>query len=373
MSDASAVENVLGATRITSLRERLTTEGLDGLLVTDPHNRRYLSGFSGSAGMLLVTSDRAALATDFRYWEQAASQTHDIEIFKQEGSLSAWLPELLAGLGGKRIGYEAGYVSVALHKQLREAIAGMPTGDRVSLVQSEGLVEGLRAVKDEAEKQALERAVRLGDEAFAAVSILVEPGWTEQRVAWEIERYAREHGAEGLSFPTIVGGGPWSAMPHAYPRDEPLREGEPIVIDMGVIVAGYCSDMTRTIVLGKPDAQFGAVYEIVLMAQETAEATIEAGMTGEAAHMIAQAIIAEAGHGERFGHGLGHGVGLEVHEHPRVSSTSEDVIEEGMVITIEPGIYIPGWGGVRIEDQGVIEDGKLRVFTQAPKLRMVGV
>ena len=372
MSETGVAESAVGAARLTALRERLAAEGLDALLVTEPHNRRYLTGFTGSAGTVLVAAERASLATDFRYWEQAASQTSGIEVFKQEGKLAVWIPGLLAGLGGKKVGYEAGHVSVALHKQLREAIAGMPTGDRVSLVQSEGLVEALRAVKDEAEKAALERAVQLGDEAFEHVVARMEPGWTEKQVAWEIERYAREHGAEGMSFPTIVGVGPWGAMPHAFPRDEPLREREPIVIDMGVIVDGYCSDMTRTVVLGRPDAQFGNVYEIVLTAQETAEATIEAGMTGEQAHMIAQAIIAEAGHGERFGHGLGHGVGLEVHEHPHVGVTSPDVIEEGMVITVEPGIYIPGWGGVRIEDQGVIEHGKLRVFTRAPKLRMAG-
>ena len=166
----------------------------------------------------------------------------------------------------------------------------------------------------------------------------IEPGWSEQRVAWEIERYAREHGAEAMSFATIVGGGPWGALPHAHPRDAPIVAGEPIVIDMGVVVDGYCSDMTRTVVVGWPDEKFTEIYDIVLTAQETAEATIEAGMTGAQAHQIAQEIIAQAGYSDCFGHGLGHGVGLEIHEHPRIGGSSEDVLENGMVITVEPGI-----------------------------------
>ena len=204
-------------------------------------------------------------------------------------------------------------------------------------MQTEGLVEGVRAVKDPEELAALERAVLLGDGAFNDVADRVQPGWTELQVAWEIEKYAREHGAEAMSFATIVGGGAWGAMPHAYPREMPLEAGKPIVIDMGVIVDGYCSDMTRTIVLGEPDATFQEVYDIVLTAQETAEATVESGMTGGQAHMIAQDIIAEAGYGDRFGHGLGHGVGLEIHEHPRLGRTSEDVLADGMVITVEAG------------------------------------
>jgi Xaa-Pro aminopeptidase len=215
---------------------------------------------------------------------------------------------------------------------------------------------------------ALHRAVNLGDEAFSAVASRIEPGWTEKRVAWEIEKYAREHGAEGMSFPTIVAAGPWGAMPHAQPRDHPIQEGEPIVIDMGVVVDGYCSDLTRTIVLGKPDPQFHKIYDIVLSAQRTAEELIRSGMTGEEAHMLAHNVIAEAGYGENFGHGLGHGVGLLIHEAPRLAKASKDELADGMVVTVEPGIYITGWGGVRIEDQTVLEGGKLRVMSGAPKL-----
>ena len=358
--------------RLSRVRAAISAAGLDALLVTNAFNRRYLSGFTGTAGWVLVSQEGAWLATDFRYWEQVGSQAPGFTLHKQEGAQAEWLPGLVGALGGQTLGFEAEDLSVVSHKRLRDTIAGMPAPKRPALVQSEGLVETVRAVKDAQELELLERAVQVGDAAFQAVADQVQPGWTELRVAWEIEKYAREHGAEAMSFATIVGGGPWGAMPHAFPRDEALQAGTPIVIDMGVIVDGYCSDMTRTIVLGEPDAKFQEVYDIVLTAQETAEATVESGMTGGQAHMIAQDIIAEAGYGDKFGHGLGHGVGLEIHEHPRLGRTSDDVLADGMVITVEPGIYLPGWGGIRIEDMGVLENGRFRNFTTAPKLRMVG-
>ena len=358
--------------RTGRVRAAVAEAGLDALLVTNGQNRRYVSRFTGSAGWVLVGAEVASLATDFRYWEQAESEAAAFAVYKQQGAAAEWVPGFVEALGRRKVGFEAGDVSVAGHKQLRDLIAAMPPDERPALVQTEGLVEKLRAVKDAEEIAALERAARLGDEAFGAVAGRIEPGWSEQRVAWEIERYAREHGAEAMSFATIVGGGAWGAMPHAHPREEPIVAEEPIVIDMGVVVEGYCSDMTRTIVVGEGDAKFAEIYEIVLTAQETAEATIEVGMTGAQAHQIAQEIITEAGYGERFGHGLGHGVGLEIHEQPRLGGTSEDVLAEGMVITVEPGIYLPGWGGVRIEDMGVLENGRYRNFTTAPKLRLAG-
>jgi Xaa-Pro aminopeptidase len=238
-------------------------------------------------------------------------------------------------------------------------------------VPTTDLVEALRAIKEPEEVEALERAVLLGDAAFVDVARRIEPGWTEKRVAWEIEKYIREHGGDGLSFDTIVAAGPWGALPHAYPRDHVIQEGEGIVIDMGVNLGGYMSDLTRTIVLGEPDDRFKRVYDIVLTAQLTAEELITAGMTGDEAHQLAHRVIAEAGYGERFGHGLGHGVGLQIHEAPRLGSNSKDVLKDGMVVTVEPGIYLPGWGGVRIEDQAVIENGRLRILTTAPKLELV--
>ena len=195
--------------RLGRVRAAMAAAGLDALLVTNGVNRRYLSGFTGTAGWVLVSAETASLATDFRYWEQVGGQAPDFTLYKQEGPQAEWLPGFVETLGGRKLGFEAAEVSVAAHKQLRDTIAAMPAPKRPALVQSEGLVEKLRAVKDGAELRLLERAVQLGDEAFGAVADRIEPGWTERRVAWEIEKYAREHGAEAMSFATIVGGGPW--------------------------------------------------------------------------------------------------------------------------------------------------------------------
>ena len=215
---------------------------------------------------------------------------------------------------------------------------------------------------------ALDRAIALADAAFQEVASRVEPGWTEQQVAWAIERYIREHGGEGPSFPTIVAGGPAGALPHARARAVPLERGQGVVIDMGALLDGYCSDMTRTIFLGEPDDRFKRIYDIVLTAQLAAEEIIEAGMEGGRAHQIAVKVIEAAGHGEHFGHGAGHGIGLKVHESPWLTRGSTDVLQDGMVFSVEPGIYLPDWGGVRIEDLVVLEHGRCRVLTRSPKM-----
>jgi Xaa-Pro aminopeptidase len=251
---------------------------------------------------------------------------------------------------------------------MRKAIDGMPESDQPDLLAAPPLVAELRTFKEPGELELLQRAVGIGDEALVDVSGRLEPGWTEKQVAWEIERYAREHGAEFMSFPTIVAAGPHGAMPHAQPTDYAIQKGDPVVIDMGVMVDGYCSDLTRTVVCaGKPSGKFRQVYDIVLTAQRTAEELLRAGMGGEEGHMLAHNVIAEAGYGEHFGHGLGHGVGLQVHEPPYLSRTSKSEMADDMIVTVEPGIYLPGEFGVRIEDQCVFAGGKLRVMSHAPK------
>jgi len=353
--------------------------GLDGFLVGAPvedtfhthsANRRYLSGFTGSMGWLLITADAAFIAVDFRYFEQAQREAPGFALFRGNNSLVKWLAPLLgeANLIGKRVGFEPAGVTVASFQAMKKAVDAMPPGERPKLLAAPPIVEEMRAIKEPEEIAAIQRAVDLADEAFQAVAARIEPGWSEKQVAWEIEKYAREHGAEGMSFETIVAAGPWGAMPHAQPRDRPIQAGEPVVIDMGVRVGGYCSDLTRTIVVGGRDRKFEEIYDIVLTAQLTAEELVRSGMGGEEAHMLALNVIAEAGYGENFGHGLGHGVGLLVHEAPRLARTSKDELKDGMVVTIEPGIYISGWGGVRIEDMVLIENGKARVMSHAPKL-----
>ena len=355
---------------------------LDGLLVSSPvedtfgnvgANRRYLSGFTGSVGYLLITQEAAFIAVDFRYNEQAQREAPGFTLFPASGPLPEWFASLVgeAGLAGKRLGFQAGDITVATYQTIIKAVKDMPASQRPKLLAAPALVEQLRATKDADELAAVQRAVDLGDEAFVAIAQRIEPGWTEAQAAWEIEKYIREHGGEGVSFETIVAAGPWAAMPHAYPRDERIQEGQPIIIDMGVRLGGYCSDLSRTLFLGQPDEQFDKIYDIVLTAQLTAEALIRKDMTGEQAHLLAHSVIAEAGYGESFGHGLGHGVGQQVHETPRLARASKDVLADGMVFTIEPGVYISGWGGVRIEDMVVLEDGRARVLTKAPKLDVV--
>ena len=354
--------------RIERLRAAIAEREFDAVLVSNAQNRRYLSGFTGSAGWLLITPDDAVIVTDFRYYEQSATQAPDYRLHKWAGGFTEWVPSLFATIAGKKVAFEAGDMTVSTHKALRKALEELSEGDRPTLVPTTNLVEGLRVFKEPGEIEKLQRAVDLGDAAFTDVAQRIEPGWTEKQVAWEIEKYIREHGGDGLSFDTIVAGGPWGAMPHAYPRDRKLEKGEGVVIDMGCDVGGYMSDLTRTIFLGNPDDQFKKIYDIVLTAQLTAEEMVKPGMQGGECHMIAHNVIEAAGYGETFGHGLGHGIGLQVHEAPRVGRTSDDVLHDTMVFTIEPGIYVSGWGGIRIEDMVVLEDGKARVMSRAPKL-----
>jgi len=356
------------AARLDRARARLEELGIDALLVSTPANRRWLSGFTGSAGTLLVTRDRALIATDSRYYEQVATQAPTFTLVPANNAIEQWWPELLAELGGRRVGFEPAGLTVEGYEQWTAATAELQDAARPELVAAPSAIEALRAVKDAEELAALERAVLLGDAAFAHAAAAAVAGVTERALAWEVQRYALEHGADALSFPTIIAAGPWGALPHAFPRDVPLAAGQGVVMDLGVIVDGYCSDLTRTIAVGEPDARFAQVYDIVLTAQLMAEERIEAGMTGAQAHEIAQRVIVEAGYGEYFGHGLGHGVGLEIHEAPRLRPRSEDMLVDGQVVTVEPGIYIPGWGGVRIEDQCVIEGGRIRRLSTAPKL-----
>lgn len=361
------------ASRLERLRAKLAEHRLDALFVSSPEtaspvNRRYLSGFTGSSGYLLITKHDAIIATDFRYWEQAERQASGFRLCRAVGPMAGWLPGMLEGLGGRRVAFEAAHVSYQSYRAMRKVLQDMPEDARPKLVATTNLVEGLRLYKEPGEIAAIQSAIDIGDAAFAHVAQRIEPGWTERQVGWEIEKYVREHGGDALSFETLVGSGPRGSMPHCAPTERVLRKGEGVVIDMGVSLGGYVSDLTRTIAVGTPDDQFKRVYDIVFAAQQTAIELVEAGMTGEQAHLLAHHVIDEAGHGDDFGHGLGHGVGLQVHEAPRVAKTSADVLADAMVFTIEPGIYLPGWGGVRIEDVVVLENGKARVLSHAPKL-----
>lgn len=356
--------------RIAAVRRLLNEHQIDCLLVSDGNNRRYLSGFTGSSGYLLVTRTDAVLATDFRYVEQAGDQAPGFRVHRIVGRLD-WLPTLMSELSVRRVGFESQDLSVATLGAMERAIDEAEwSGPKPELVATSDLVIKLREVKDAAELRLVERASQIADQAFEAVAATVSAGQTETQVAWELEKAMRELGAEALSFDIIVGAGPNGALPHHRADETVIKNGDPVVIDMGCIYEGYCSDLTRTIFVGEPDDRFRSVYNTVLRAQLHAEREVKAGMTGEEADALARSVIGEAGHGDHFGHSLGHGVGLEVHEHPWVGPRASNVLGDGMVFTVEPGIYISGWGGVRIEDMAVMEGGRARVLSAATKLNI---
>lgn len=353
--------------RLAFLRDQLAEEGLDVILINQPENRRYLSGFTGSAGVLLISADDAVLAADFRYYEQVKAQAPDFRLAEVGYQFSEHLADLLSEMGARRVGFEASFVPVAMHHEWIKAAPDL------EWVATEEIVERIRAVKDKDEVDMVRQAITLTDEAFAHAVSIMRPGMTEREVAWEVEVYMRTHGADATAFELIVAGGPHGAMPHARASDRPLRAGEPIVMDIGARVDGYHSDLTRTICLGQPDGRFREVYDTVLRAQLAAEDAIRAGMSGKDADAVAREIIEEAGYGDNFGHGLGHGVGLAVHEKPRASKISEDTLEAMMLVTVEPGIYIPGWGGVRIEDIVLVREDGAEVLTGAPKEPVISI
>ncbi len=372
--------------RLSRIRAAMAEANLDALYISGPvddvfgrhsANRRYVSSFTGSAGVALITMSRAILAVDFRYLDQARRESVPLgfEVFKVTGRERRFFADLTnhAGLAGKRIGLSRADLSFGGFVAIQEAADVMPASDRPSVVAAPLIVEKLRQTKSPDELAAIQRAIAVADQAMGLTLASIEPGQTERDVAIAVEQAVRESGGDAVSFETIVASGPWAAMPHASPRREPLGERETVVIDMGARLGGFCSDLTRTVSLGEPTGKFREIYSIVFDAQQHAIEGVAAGMGGKDAHNLAAAVIAAAGYGDQFGHGLGHGIGLEVHEAPYLGPTSEDTLEDGMVFTIEPGIYLPGWGGVRIEDVVVLEDGRARVLSHAAKLIPAGV
>ncbi len=348
------------------MRQELAEKEIDAIFISQPENRRYLSGFDGSAGYLLITPQNTILATDFRYIEQAKGQAPDYEIFKITNDMADWFPELVADLELRRLGFEAGHITFAVYRQLTELLDEEQS--RLRLVPINGLVESLRAIKEPEEIELITKAAEISDGASDYIHDKIHTGMTEKEVAWEIEKFMRDKGSEPMPFDIIAASGPNSALPHAKPSQRTIHSGEPIIIDIGAKCGGYASDLTRTICLDTRDKTFNKVYDTVLRAQQTAIAAVKEGMTGEEADSFARTVIEQAGYGEAFGHSLGHGVGLVPHEQPRLGPGSLESLVDGMIFTIEPGIYLTGWGGVRIEDLFVMEDGKARVLSKARKI-----
>jgi Xaa-Pro aminopeptidase len=354
------------AQRLERLRQQLAEKSLNAILLTQPENCRYISGFTGSSGptaTLLISQESAVLATDFIHFEQAKQEAPDFDVITVTNSSQRFTQLLSSNGKPEKVGFEANVLSVAEFRRLSEEAEKA----RVDLVPTEEILDCLRAVKDEEEISCILRAAFIADTAIDFIASEIHSGMTEKGVAWEIEKYIRENGSEPIPFDIIVASGPNAALPHAKPTDRPISDSEPIILDIGARWKGYCSDLSRTLCLGQLSERFQAIYDVVLRAQLSALDGIETGMTGVQADSIARGVIDQAGYRNAFGHGLGHGVGLAVHERPRVSPVSTDVIQENMVLTVEPAIYITGWGGVRIEDTIVMRNGKVQPLTKASK------
>ncbi len=357
--------------RLEKLRQKMEQEKLAGLLITQPENRRYLSDFSGSSAVLIITKERQVLATDGRYYEQVREQCPAWELAEVGYFFVENLLELLRQLelGGRSVGFEAEHVTVAMLHKWEQAIKG-----QLVLVHTKRWVESLRMQKDEHEIAALRKAIALADETLAHIITWMQPGMTEKQVAWELESYMRTHGASAISFAPIVASGPNGAKPHATPSERVLQIGEPVILDFGCIVDDYCSDLSRTVCLGEPtDDRYLKVWQTVYQAQQAAFGRAKAGMTGQAVDKLARDVIVEAGFKDNFGHGLGHSVGLVVHENPRFSFAYPEEIPLGATVTVEPGIYLPDWGGVRLEDIVWVQEHGVEVLSSATKEPIITV
>jgi Xaa-Pro aminopeptidase len=350
------------AERLAELGRRLDGLGVDALLVTSRANIRYLTGFGGTNGVALVRPDAATFLTDFRYTERAAPLEEFMEVRQVARDVMKAACDHLAELApdASRVGFESAHMTVAQHQRLVAAAPAEP-------VATTGAVERLREVKDPGEQEAVRRSAALIQPVLERVAATGLVGRTEREVAWSIEEAFHDLGAEGLSFPPIVAAHGHGAQPHAEPGDDLIGPDTLVTIDLGCVLDGYCSDCTRTFATGDLPPRLAEAYAVCLEAQLAAMEGIRPGLEGPAADAIARDIIAAAGFGEHFGHPLGHGVGLEVHEDPRLSAVSSATLEPGMVVTVEPGIYLPGLGGVRIEDLVIVTENGCERLTGYPK------
>ncbi|MDI6602116.1 MAG: Xaa-Pro peptidase family protein [Thermoanaerobacteraceae bacterium] len=346
--------------RIERLRDGLQEKGIDAALIFEPHNMYYMTGFTGGEGCAVITDNRAYLVTDFRYIEQAENESPDFEVVRVDNQANE-LSGFINSLSIKTAGFEEGFVSYSLYTDLKSKLEG------IELVPLNGLIEDIRQVKDEEEIERISRAQSLAEEALNHVKGLIKPGITEKEVAIELEMYIKKKGSSSLSFETIVASGVRSSLPHGRASDKVIEDGDFVTIDFGIMWDRYCSDMTRTYIVGKVSDKQKEIYNVVLEAQMTALEGMKAGMTGVEADKLARDVIEKYGYGEYFGHGLGHGVGLQVHELPQVNKRGVKPLLENSVVTCEPGIYVPGLGGVRIEDLLVVKNNGILNLTHIDK------
>lgn len=347
--------------RISKLQRRMKKEGMEAFLITNSENLRYLTGFSGTAGALLVTTQERILMTDFRYLQQAKEEAAGFKLFRVKDSLAEALAKLLKRINIRRLSFEEDSVSFHQYRVLKAKLKGL------ELIPVNGLVEEIRLIKEAGEIAKLQRAVRIADKAFGRILKELRPGLEEMEVAARLEYLMGREGAEGSAFDPIVASGPRSALPHAKPSGKKIKEGEIILIDMGAVYQGYHSDLTRTVVLGRIRAKQRRIYDTVLRAQRRAIKHIRPEVKASFIDRVARNIIQRAGYGKSFGHGLGHGLGMNIHEAPGLRANNDRLLRKGMVFTVEPAIYLPGWGGVRIEDVVMVTEDGCRVLSQAPR------
>lgn len=343
--------------RVKAVQAKLKDHGVDALLVTSPYNLRYVSNFTGSTGLSVITQEKAYFVTDFRYTEQAAEQAKGFEIIKNTGSIYEEVKAIVNKESIANLGFEKDFVTFATYDLLKSLLSA-------DLKPISGLVESLREVKEEAEIETIKQAIKITEYAFEEILSFIKPGVSEIEVANRLDFLMREKGATGVSFDTIVASGKRSAMPHGVASEKLIEQGDMITIDFGCYYKGYVSDMTRTFSLGDPGEELKKIHQIVLDANLKVTEQAKAGVTGKELDAVARDYITEQGYGEAFGHSTGHGMGLEVHEGPGIHHRNENKLVEGNVITNEPGIYIPGLGGVRIEDDLLItKDGNVNLMS----------
>ncbi len=356
----SQIEN-----RIDKLRLLLKEKDMDAVLVTKRENYVYLSGFNGSSAHLIITQNDAFLVTDFRYVEQAVKQAPLYEIIEYKDSILVTINNVIKTKGIDILGFEEDHVTCKSYREFEEKL------NVKEIKPLAGMIDNLRMKKDKGELELIKKAVKIADDAFSHILGYIKPGVKEIEVAAELEYFIKKQGARGVSFDTIVASGYRSALPHGVASEKAIEQGDAVTMDFGAIYEDYCSDMTRTVFVGKPDEELSKIYNIVLSAQQSAVRGAKKGLTGKEIDSIARDLISKEGYGDCFGHGLGHGVGLEIHEEPRLSLKGSIIMDDGMVVTVEPGIYIPGLGGVRIEDMIVINGDNPLVLTGSSREMIV--
>ena len=348
--------------RIIKLRESMNKKGIDAVLLVGDANRNYLSGFTGDESFSVITADKAFFITDSRFTEQAKQQVKDYEIleYSKNTTFGDFLADLLNKNNVNKLGFEEDVISFSTYSLYKSKVS-------CELVPMEGMVEEIRIIKDESELEVLRKAAEIGDKAFDHIIKFIKPGMTEIEIGLELEFFMKKLGATSLSFPSIVASGVRSSLPHGIATEKVVNNGEFLTLDYGCVYEGYCSDMTRTIVIGEPTEKMIEIYNIVLEAQERALKAFKPGVPAIDVDKVARDYITEKGYGSNFGHSLGHGVGRQIHEAPMVGYRNAKELQAGMVVTDEPGIYIPGFGGVRIEDLLLIKEDGIEIMSKSPK------